>query len=100
MSAAVPDLNGSRTVDYSPSGDWRARAACRGLHSVFDPANEGELRASVAARHERAIQVCGRCPVLADCQQFARSTPRRFRQGVLGGHIYFHSTSKEYENDH
>lgn len=92
---ASDESDGSCTVHYSPSDDWRSRAACRGLHTIFDPANEGELRASVAARHERAIQVCGRCPVLADCQQFARSTPRRFRQGVLGGHVYQHSTSKD-----
>jgi hypothetical protein len=98
-TAPAPDLVGSRRDDYS-SNEWRNRAACRGLHTVFDPRTDNEDRASVTDRHERAIRICNSlCPVIAECRAFVRSSPRRFRQGVLAGHLYVATTSKESDND-
>ncbi|OZF44278.1 WhiB family transcriptional regulator [Rhodococcus sp. 14-2470-1a] len=97
---SAPDPAISRTADYSLNEDWRSRAACHGRHAIFDPAGDNEVRASVVARHEQAIRICGLCPVLTECRAWIRSSPRRYRQGVVAGHEYFFTTSKEQdEND-
>ena len=96
---ASGESDGSRRDDYS-SNEWRNRAACRGLHTVFDPRTDNEDRASVTDRHARAIRICNsHCPVLAECRDWIRASPRRYRQGVVGGHVYIATTSKEQNND-
>lgn len=72
-------------------------ALCRGQWSLFDPSGDGEGRVSVAARHERAVALCGRCPALADCREWIAAEPPRFRQGVIGGTAYYRTAPKEQD---
>ncbi|TQC47758.1 WhiB family transcriptional regulator [Rhodococcus sp. WS4] len=68
------------TVD---SGDWWARAACRGaeLAVFFSPDDErGHAR---DRREARARRICQPCPVLAQCRDHALAVGEPF--GVWGG---------------
>ncbi|SCL30459.1 WhiB family transcriptional regulator, redox-sensing transcriptional regulator [Micromonospora rhizosphaerae] len=58
--------------------DWWDRAACRGIDvDVFYPLpNDG-------AAAERALRVCGRCPIRAKCRQYAVSNREAY--GIWGG---------------
>lgn len=61
--------------------DWRHRAACRNLDpEIFFPVAEA---GPVLARQEaRALAVCARCPVRAECLVFALDT---LPYGIAGG---------------
>jgi WhiB family transcriptional regulator, redox-sensing transcriptional regulator len=59
-------------------GDWADQAVCSQVDpDLFFPAKEG-----APAKVELAKEVCGRCPVQADCLAWAVSFPERF--GVWG----------------
>lgn len=60
--------------------DWRARAACAGYpNTLFFPTSDGAEEASI----EKAKAVCGVCPVVEDCLQYALETNQR--SGIWGG---------------
>ncbi|WP_237669502.1 WhiB family transcriptional regulator [Rhodococcus sp. BS-15] len=80
LAGSTPDLPG---------------ALCRGRWDLFDPAGHGESLASVTARQEHALALCSSCPALAQCHAWIRTEPRRLRHGVVAGHVYQHSTSKD-----
>ncbi|MBA3286821.1 MAG: WhiB family transcriptional regulator [Acidimicrobiia bacterium] len=64
-----------RWLDAQPG--WRRHAACAGTDpSVFFPVR-GESTAD-------ALHVCGRCPVLTDCREWAIADAS-LDYGVLGG---------------
>ena len=55
---------------------WRARAACRGAATALffpEPGDDAQ----------EALEVCGRCPVTADCAEHARRYDEAF--GIWGG---------------
>lgn len=62
--------------------DWQDRAACNGLPLALFFGSEKEQSPAREAREERARQVCGPCPVLADCRVYAT---RRGEEGFWGG---------------
>jgi len=57
-------------------GDWRDRAACRNIDTATFYRHRGE---SI----EDAREVCRRCPVRAECLDYALSTGQKY--GVWGG---------------
>lgn len=59
--------------------DWQARAACRGMGSVFFPEVEHH-KAAV----ERARAICRECPVRRECLDMALSLPC-MTSGIWGG---------------
>ncbi|PND54444.1 hypothetical protein CRM90_27995 [Mycobacterium sp. ENV421] len=64
-------------------------ARCRGHHSIFDPAAQGEDPEVVAARHAQAIGLCGRCESLDRCEAWFLGLPKRQRpQGVIAGRLH------------
>lgn len=68
-------------LDVSRHESWMARAACAGSADpdLFFPASH--------AQAGKAIAICRRCPVCADCRRYARDHPRLARYGVWGGHL-------------
>jgi WhiB family transcriptional regulator, redox-sensing transcriptional regulator len=59
--------------------DWRDEAACSGLpHSVFFPVGDDIEQAIASAK-----EICGICPVIDDCLEFALETNQK--AGVWGG---------------
>ncbi|MFL0579202.1 WhiB family transcriptional regulator [Dietzia sp. 179-F 9C3 NHS] len=65
-------------------------AACAGLWDVFDPRRDDETADDYEARVYRAQTVCGTCPILADCRDFAGNARPRDRTGVWAGIAYDH----------
>jgi WhiB family redox-sensing transcriptional regulator len=65
-----------RPLAWPARPTWQARAACIGLGpDLFFP-ERGELTADARA-------VCARCPVSAECREYALSTAEKF--GIWGG---------------
>lgn len=61
--------------------DWRHRAACRNLDpEIFFPV--AEAGPALARQEARALAVCARCPVVAECLAFAL---RELPYGIAGG---------------
>lgn len=67
----------------SVTTEWHVDAACHGESSdvFFSPSGEG--RSARRRREDQAKVLCGQCPVIAQCQQFALATNEPF--GVWGG---------------
>jgi WhiB family redox-sensing transcriptional regulator len=62
---------------------WELSAACVGTDtSAFYPA-DGERAVSRRVREEKARAICGRCPVIAECLQWAIATNEPW--GLWGG---------------
>lgn len=60
--------------------DWRDQASCREVgHAVFFP--EGEMW--TPSVYEPAMRVCRRCPVQAECLEWALTHDERY--GIWGG---------------
>ncbi|OZC76415.1 hypothetical protein CH282_26160 [Rhodococcus sp. 06-418-1B] len=75
-------------------------ALCRGRWDLWDPLADGETRAAARPRHDQAVALCEQCPSLVSCRTWIRSEPRRLRQGVVAGHIYYPpTTAKEQADD-
>jgi len=63
---------------------WQRLAACRGTEAAwFFAPNYFERRSEKDAREAKAKAVCGRCPVRADCLEYALRI--REPHGVWGG---------------
>ncbi|MFG2937699.1 WhiB family transcriptional regulator [Streptomyces sp. NPDC048282] len=74
-AATGPLISGSTTT---PVTGWRKRAACSGadVETFFPlPGDWSDRR--------RALEMCGRCPVLTQCRQYAISHGER--HGIWGG---------------
>jgi hypothetical protein len=86
--------------------DWRSRARCAGLHPLFDPPIEiartlaGTARRAIlideAARIDRAVAVCRRCPVTAPCIESARE---HHDSGVRGGVLMIDGQASPWPRD-
>ncbi|TDT97914.1 WhiB family redox-sensing transcriptional regulator [Streptomyces sp. 846.5] len=74
-----PELPGA--VEWA--WQWHDQAACAHLdsHLFFHPA--GERGENFAARERAAKQICGACPVLGQCRQYALAAREPY--GVWGG---------------
>ncbi|MFM8794415.1 MAG: WhiB family transcriptional regulator [Acidimicrobiales bacterium] len=59
---------------------WTSDARCRGLSEIFFPP-AAERPQARERREAQAREVCGACPVLRDCRDFAR----RHREYGFGG---------------
>ncbi|MFV0258496.1 MAG: WhiB family transcriptional regulator [Acidimicrobiales bacterium] len=60
------------------------RAACRGQKSVmFFPPAQGERRRDKRRREQFAKEICGDCPVRAECREYALSVREQY--GIWGG---------------
>ncbi|ONM46519.1 WhiB family transcriptional regulator [Nocardia donostiensis] len=71
---------------HSPAAeawDWQLRGSCRGLESAVFFHPDGERGRARAARVRRAKEICGGCPVLAQCRSYALSVSEPY--GVWGG---------------
>lgn len=69
------------TTSQASLGGWAARGACRDSDpELFFPVTEV---GPSAAQLVRAKAVCGRCPVRAECLEFALSSGQDF--GIWGG---------------
>ena len=63
--------------------EWQLLGACRGEDSELFFHPEGERGPRRAARETAAKQVCGRCPVVAECLAHSLATHESY--GVWGG---------------
>ena len=63
--------------------DWQVRGACRGMDSALFLHPENERGPARANRETRAKQICGSCPVLAQCRAHALAAHEPY--GVWGG---------------
>lgn len=77
MTSAVKHSLAHDTWDQRPGpGAWVSRGACRGAPTdLFFPEEPGEA--------EPALQVCRRCPVRAECADYALGIPGL--EGIWGG---------------
>jgi WhiB family redox-sensing transcriptional regulator len=62
---------------------WQRLGACRGMDSSVFYHPDGERDPSRSRRTAQAKAICGRCPVLDLCREFALATREPF--GVWGG---------------
>ncbi len=74
---------GQKPLPRRLSLGWQDDAACRGFPLALFFGSENERGEAKAARERRAAAVCGRCPVRAECLQFAVSGPEKY--GTWGG---------------
>ena len=72
---------------------WWERAACRGLNTNLFVTNDRPPADRLAA----ALEVCGRCAVVAQCRHDADTTPGTV--GVWGGRVYGIRTSKKRRSE-
>jgi WhiB family redox-sensing transcriptional regulator len=79
--SAIP--GGRRTVILESSQSWHELAACRGEPSELFYGPEGEKLPQRLAREKRALEICARCPVRAECRSHAQRRPETY--GVWGG---------------
>ncbi|WP_083864711.1 WhiB family transcriptional regulator [Nocardia brevicatena] len=63
--------------------DWQTRGSCRGVESAVFFHPDGERGRARADRVRRAKEICGTCPVLAQCRSYALSVSEPY--GVWGG---------------
>jgi WhiB family transcriptional regulator, redox-sensing transcriptional regulator len=77
--AEVRRLPAPREGDW----DWQLHAACRGLDTSNFYHPENERGPSRARRESQAKAICARCPVIANCRQWALAAREPY--GVWGG---------------
>ena len=75
---AVGDLFAHREWDDT---QWFSLAECKGLSSIFFPPSAERPQAR-ERREAQARAVCGSCPVIVECRDFAR---RHHEYGFWGG---------------
>lgn len=63
-------------------------AACLGEWDLFDPRHEGESVDDYSDRVTLAQAVCGTCPILTRCRDFAGNARPRERAGTWAGIPY------------
>ncbi len=68
---------------------WRRDAACADHPhpQLFDFSLDGECPWETDARHDAALAVCRRCPVIDDCLAYALTARPRV-EGVWGGQLF------------
>lgn len=75
----------STLANHSTDRDWswQEHAACRGedIDLFFSP--EGEREPERSNREHKAVAICRRCPVIAECAAYALDN--RVHYGVYGG---------------
>lgn len=76
---------GARSRAYKPTSDrsygWMDHAACSGEDiNLFFPPSAGEEH---QPQIEQAKEICRRCPVRAECLEYALMLP--IRHGIFGG---------------
>jgi WhiB family redox-sensing transcriptional regulator len=72
--------SGPTQIAAELAADWRARAACAGYpNTLFFPTSDTVEESSI----EKAKGVCGVCPVIDNCLQYALETNQR--SGIWGG---------------
>ena len=65
-------------------GSWQHRGACRGPQAtVFFPPPQFERKVDRTERELRAKMICGECPVVAECLDYALQI--REPHGIWGG---------------
>lgn len=64
--------------------DWQLRALCRGHHAhLFFPPNTFERKDERERREVRAKAICGVCPVVSECSEYALAIREPY--GIWGG---------------
>lgn len=82
MSAKTGAAHGSHNPAIRSDLGWMNSAACHGeeVELFFGPPSEREPERTL--REEVAKSICYRCPVMADCREYALVYPQK---GVWGG---------------
>jgi len=84
VSFARLSIASGRFVGVSDTGDWQARALCRGNHAyLFFPPSTFERKDERERREMKAKAICGVCPVREPCSMHAISIREPF--GIWGG---------------
>ena len=73
----------SRTAFKTPDWTWQDSAECRGENLALFFGPDGERQPERELREEIAKEICGWCPVRAQCLDYAVSRPEKY--GVYGG---------------
>ena len=60
-------------------------AACLGEWATFDPRGDDEPADDYEARVYRAQTICGTCPILTECRDYAGNARPRERAGTWAG---------------
>lgn len=68
---------------FTTSCSWARRAACRKRGELFYPVGDDWAAPGNAARAEAAKAVCARCPVQAECLDYALESGDA--HAILGG---------------
>lgn len=66
-----------------PSWGWQDAAECRGEDLILFYGVDGERGPEREIREQRAKKICAKCPVRAECLDYATSRPEK--AGVWGG---------------
>lgn len=67
----------------TPDWSWQEDAACHGEDSTLFFSRPGESTVQRDVREWKAMTVCRRCPVVAECLAYALDRPEKY--GVWGG---------------
>jgi WhiB family redox-sensing transcriptional regulator len=79
-----PPAQSSASEQPADDGTWGQRAACRTEDpDIFFPVSYTESIQSVARRLARARGICGRCPVIDECLDYAITTDQP--EGIWAG---------------
>jgi WhiB family redox-sensing transcriptional regulator len=70
-------------VVVAESWEWQLQGACRGMDAAAFFHSDNERGMARRAREERAKQICGHCPVRAQCLNHAVEV--RETHGIWGG---------------
>lgn len=84
--------------------DWRAQALCARITAAGKAKHDDWCLGSgtIGRAADRAVKICGHCPVRAACRDWAISEARdgiRPRSTVLGGWIWRDATLRPYPTD-
>ncbi len=72
------------SVGYGDEAPWQLDASCRGPQAhLFFPPSQVERKDERERRESRAKSICGECPVLRDCLDYALTI--REPHGIWGG---------------
>jgi WhiB family redox-sensing transcriptional regulator len=81
MRHTWPDHTPTRETIHADT--WRDRAACLGADPELFHSSPSDRAGGGTRREARAKAVCARCPVRAECLDWA--TSRDIREGIWGG---------------
>jgi hypothetical protein len=75
-------------LDAQGPGDWKQQAACKGKYNLMCYGATNVLVENprrFTEESERAVAICMTCPVMAECREWAMSTPDPAFDHVAGG---------------